>query len=334
MLPSSSAFRSRCGVTCTIRASPCFAVVIIPAWEPVNEIALAPSAEIAIATSALLIRSPAVSSMSISRGGGAGLTCSARSSSSSVVSPIAETTTTTSLPSLCVRTIRSATRLMRSASWTDDPPYFCTTRATADLPGFALQAPQGSPVGRSLYRSGPTGPGSPVSPDPRRQPDHDGRDQQPGQRGGAVVEQHGEHRVGRPGRGSTAPGRTCRPAGRSAPRRRWPGWPAAGSARCAAPAPRRWCSRSSAAPGPPCRRPGPSLPPPVTLPTSPRELPAPARHRARSTRSGGRAPLPALPAAGGGGYPRARGATASSLPRRGLTDRPLVAVVARAPVSS
>ena len=72
MLPSSSAFRSRCGVTCTIRASPCFAVVIIPAWEPVNEIALAPSAEIAIATSALLIRSPAVSSMSISRGGGRG----------------------------------------------------------------------------------------------------------------------------------------------------------------------------------------------------------------------------------------------------------------------
>ena len=135
MLPSSSAFRRRCGVTCTIRASPCFAVVIMPAWEPVNEIALAPSAEIAIATSALLIRSPAVSSMSISRGGGAGLTCSARSSSSSVVSPIAETTTTTSLPSLCVRTIRSATRLMRSASWTDDPPYFCTTRATADLPG-------------------------------------------------------------------------------------------------------------------------------------------------------------------------------------------------------
>ena len=60
-------------MTCTIRASPCFAVVIIPACEPVNEMALAPSAEIAIATSALEIRSPAVSSMSISRGGGAGL---------------------------------------------------------------------------------------------------------------------------------------------------------------------------------------------------------------------------------------------------------------------
>ena len=51
---------------------------------------------IAIATRAIEMRSPAVRSMSISRGGGMGLTCSARSSSSSVVSPIAETTTQTS----------------------------------------------------------------------------------------------------------------------------------------------------------------------------------------------------------------------------------------------
>ena len=83
-----------------------------------------------MATSALEMRSPAVRSMSISRGGGAGDTCSARSNSSSVVSPIADTTTTTSLPSLCVRTMRSATFLIRSASCTDEPPYFCTTRAT------------------------------------------------------------------------------------------------------------------------------------------------------------------------------------------------------------
>ena len=105
----------------------------MPACEPVNDRAWAPRAWMAIATSAFEMRSPAVSSMSISRGGGAGETRSARSSSSSVVSPIAETTTTTSLPSLCVRTIRSATFLIRSASWTDDPPYFCTTSATADL---------------------------------------------------------------------------------------------------------------------------------------------------------------------------------------------------------
>ena len=42
------------------------------------------------------MRSPAVSSMSSSRAGGCGLTCSARSRSSSVVSPMAEMTTTTS----------------------------------------------------------------------------------------------------------------------------------------------------------------------------------------------------------------------------------------------
>ena len=131
--PSSRASRSRCGLTCTIRASPCLGVVTIPACEPVKERAWTPSEWMAIATSALEMRSPAVSSMSSSRGGGAGETWSARSSRSSVVSPMAETTTTTSLPSLCVRTIRSATFLMRSASCTDDPPYFCTTRATADL---------------------------------------------------------------------------------------------------------------------------------------------------------------------------------------------------------
>src|SRR5262249_20857736 len=45
-------------------------------------------------------------------------------------SPIAETTTTTLWPSLRVATIRSATRLIRSASATDEPPYFCTTSPT------------------------------------------------------------------------------------------------------------------------------------------------------------------------------------------------------------
>ena len=84
----------------------------------------------AIATSAMEIRSPAVSSMSSSRPGGSSVTCLARSSSSSVVSPMAETTTTTSSPSFFVSTMRSATRLMRSAAATEDPPYFWTTRAT------------------------------------------------------------------------------------------------------------------------------------------------------------------------------------------------------------
>ncbi len=83
-----------------------------------------------MASKAIEIRSPAVRSMSISRSAGLGDTCSARSSRSSVVSPIAETTTATCVPDCLVSTIRRATRLMLSASATDEPPYFCTTRDT------------------------------------------------------------------------------------------------------------------------------------------------------------------------------------------------------------
>ena len=75
------------------------------------------------------MRSPAVRSMSSSRPEGSGATSVARSTSSSVVSPIAETTTTTSLPALRVSTMRLATRLMLTASATEDPPYFCTISA-------------------------------------------------------------------------------------------------------------------------------------------------------------------------------------------------------------
>ena len=141
--PSSSAPSSRPGVTSMIRARPCAEVVITPACEPVNERASYPRLWMAIASSAIEIRSPAVSSMSSSRPGGRGLTWLARSSSSSVVSPIAETTTTTSSPALRAATIRSATRLIRSALATEDPPYFCTTSATTahSLPATTLSVP-------------------------------------------------------------------------------------------------------------------------------------------------------------------------------------------------
>ncbi len=79
-----------------ILALPCTESVITPAWEPVNDRAVKPRSEIAIATSAIEMRSPAVRSMSSSRAGGRGDTCAARSRSSSVVSPMAETATTTS----------------------------------------------------------------------------------------------------------------------------------------------------------------------------------------------------------------------------------------------
>ena len=109
----------------------------MPAWLPVNERASWPMLLIAIASSAIEMRSPAVSSMSSSRGAGIGVTSWARSSSSSVVSPIAETATTTSLPALRVSTMRLATRLMLSASATDDPPNFCTIKLTWSPRGCA-----------------------------------------------------------------------------------------------------------------------------------------------------------------------------------------------------
>ncbi len=52
-----------------ILALPCVPVVMTPACDPVNDRASAPSEWMAIATSALEMRSPEVSSMSISRGG-------------------------------------------------------------------------------------------------------------------------------------------------------------------------------------------------------------------------------------------------------------------------
>ncbi len=74
MTPSSSASRRRPGVTSMILALPWVPVVTMPACEPVNERACAPRDSMAIATRALEMRSPAVSSMSISRAGGAGET--------------------------------------------------------------------------------------------------------------------------------------------------------------------------------------------------------------------------------------------------------------------
>src|SRR5664280_2790494 len=60
-----------------IRALPCTESVITPAWLPVNDRASSPRLAIAMASSAMEMRSPAVSSMSSSRPGGSGLTCSA-----------------------------------------------------------------------------------------------------------------------------------------------------------------------------------------------------------------------------------------------------------------
>src|SRR5690349_3931552 len=78
--------------------------------------------------SALEMISPVDQSNASSRSGSSGLICLARASKSSVVSPIAETTTTTRVPDSWTAETRLATLLMRSAEATEDPPYFWTMR--------------------------------------------------------------------------------------------------------------------------------------------------------------------------------------------------------------
>ena len=131
----------RCGSTSMIRALPWMPSVIMPAWEPVKDWAEAPNLLMAMASRAMEMRSPAERSMSISRAGAESVTCAARSRSSSVVSPMADTTTTTSSPAFWASTIRRATRLMPSASATEEPPNFFTTRC------FVAAAETGSSCG-------------------------------------------------------------------------------------------------------------------------------------------------------------------------------------------
>ena len=85
----------RNGRTSMMRASKCLSFVRMPLCEPVNEIASSPRACSAIASSAIVVRSPHVSSMSSSRRGGEDETSFASASSWSVVLPIALTTTQT-----------------------------------------------------------------------------------------------------------------------------------------------------------------------------------------------------------------------------------------------
>src|SRR5256885_11208152 len=102
--------------------------VWIAAWDPVNERALRPRACSAIDRSAIVTCSPVASSMSISRGSGAGETWWARARRLSVVLPIAETMTTSWAPDALAAT-RRATLLIFASSATDEPPYFWTINA-------------------------------------------------------------------------------------------------------------------------------------------------------------------------------------------------------------
>ena len=99
----------------------------MPACAPVSEMAGTPMAWRAMATRVPLMCSPVASRRSISRGSGSSVMRAASSSRWSVVSPIAETTTTRSEPAARSRAMRRATCRMRSASARDEPPYFWTT---------------------------------------------------------------------------------------------------------------------------------------------------------------------------------------------------------------
>src|SRR2546425_935604 len=120
----------RTGRTSTMRALVCAPSVMIPLCDPVKLTASTPQACSAIPRSAIEIRSPAVRSMSSSRRCGSSVTLRARASSSSVVSPIAETTTTTCLPPARACATRAATPRIFSTSATEEPPYFWTMIAT------------------------------------------------------------------------------------------------------------------------------------------------------------------------------------------------------------
>src|ERR1035437_5754268 len=114
--------------------------------------------------SAIVIRSPALSSMSTSRVGWVKLTSAARRTSSSVVFPMALTPTTTSSSARQLRATWSATARIRSESATEVPPNFCTTR---DMAAQATALPATTLVHR-VHREASTpegrSPGSPPSP--------------------------------------------------------------------------------------------------------------------------------------------------------------------------
>ena len=129
--PSASASWIRRGRISSTFARVWSVSVTTPACEPVSEIAVWPRSWIAIAASAHEIRSPTESSMSSSRGCGAGEIWWASSTRSSVAAPIAERTPTTSFPAARAATSRCATAFSRSGPSTDVPPNFWTRRPMA-----------------------------------------------------------------------------------------------------------------------------------------------------------------------------------------------------------
>ncbi len=167
ILPAASSACTRRGSMPAIRALPYWPSVVIPAWGPVRLIAGTPSVWSAIETSVALCCSPVARSTSSSRASGSSVMAAARARSSSVVSPIAETMTTRRDPVARSRAIRRATRLMRPASATDEPPNFMTTSG-ADHGGILAEGRMGPDSGRLLSTGRPARSGPHVEPIPVR----------------------------------------------------------------------------------------------------------------------------------------------------------------------
>ena len=114
------------GLTSVMCALPWMLSVMRPAALPVNVRGSWPRSASAIASRAEETSSPRLRRASRLTGSGRVETSAARSQSSSVVSPMAETTATTRNPSSRVLAIRSAARTIPAASANDEPPNFCT----------------------------------------------------------------------------------------------------------------------------------------------------------------------------------------------------------------
>src|SRR5439155_8650300 len=125
--PRSTSSRTRFGSMWRMRARECIESTRIPAWPPERLIASTPAACSAMTRRALVCSSPVLTSTSSSRASGCSVISFARASSSSVVSPIAETTATMRSPPSARSLILAATFLIRLASPTEEPPNFCTT---------------------------------------------------------------------------------------------------------------------------------------------------------------------------------------------------------------
>ena len=128
-LPAASSRCTRAGSSSTIEARPWAVSVRIPACAPPMLTASIPMSCRAIVSNAHETVSPVDNSRSSSRGWGFDVIDRASAIRSSVVLPMAETTTVTSWPCARADATRLATDRMRSGSATDVPPYFCTRRA-------------------------------------------------------------------------------------------------------------------------------------------------------------------------------------------------------------